>query len=310
MSKSSRLFEIMMYINKKRVFTVQEVSNEFGLSTRTVRRYLDDLSVMGLPLYSEQGRGGGYRVLQNDLAFPVLFTKDESLSLFFAFQSLVHMNDLPFQAEVKTSLHKLYHQLNPEAKKKVDAIENHVRFYSPTRNVRSPFLEDLLDSSLKKERIRITYRSKDRDKTYVVFPMGIFAQDGLWYVPVYAYEKEKIILLRADRILKLESAGKNEEINMNLNDFFAYTPAHNVTTLRAFLTNEGARQCSGHPLFQDNLNRVDEETWILEMEGDEQELLYSAPFFYRLGKDAKVKEPQSLIERITSHARELLNHYQ
>lgn len=310
MSKTSRLFEIMMYINKKRIFTVQEVADEFDLSSRTVKRYMDDLSVMGLPLYSEQGRGGGYRILDHNWASPVLFTKAESVSLFFAFQSLSHFSSLPFRAEVKNSLHKLYNHLTADAKAKVDSIENHVRFYSPNRNVETPFLEDILDCSIKKERIRIDYQSKGRDKTYEVFPLGIFAQDGLWYVPSFSYEKEKIILLRADRILSIESVSVDRDRNMDLKDFFAYTPQYNQTTLRVFLSKEGARQCSGNAVFQNHVKKVDEETWILEMEGPIEELLFQAPFFFRLGKDAKVVKPQALIDHLTSHAKEILSHYE
>ena len=54
MAKSRRLVDMLMFINTKRTFTAKELAEEFGLSVRTVQRYLLDLSELGLPLYSEK----------------------------------------------------------------------------------------------------------------------------------------------------------------------------------------------------------------------------------------------------------------
>ncbi|WP_423220731.1 helix-turn-helix transcriptional regulator [Bacillus paralicheniformis] len=62
-AKSRRLIELMMKLNSKKRYTVQELADEFGVSYRTMWRYLQELSAMGLPLYSESGMHGGYQVL-------------------------------------------------------------------------------------------------------------------------------------------------------------------------------------------------------------------------------------------------------
>ncbi|RBN36104.1 DNA-binding transcriptional regulator, partial [Priestia megaterium] len=43
MAKSRRLVDMLMFINTKRTFTAKELAEEFGLSVRTVQRYLLDL---------------------------------------------------------------------------------------------------------------------------------------------------------------------------------------------------------------------------------------------------------------------------
>lgn len=62
-AKSRRLIELMIKLNSKKRYTVQELADEFGVSYRTMWRYLQELSAMGLPLYSESGMHGGYQVL-------------------------------------------------------------------------------------------------------------------------------------------------------------------------------------------------------------------------------------------------------
>lgn len=85
MSKAKRLLDILMFANAKRKFTAQEIADEFKISIRTVHRYILDLSDMGLPIYAEQGRNGGYTVLSNRLLPPILFTEEEAVSIFLLF---------------------------------------------------------------------------------------------------------------------------------------------------------------------------------------------------------------------------------
>ncbi|GIO66798.1 hypothetical protein J21TS3_16190 [Paenibacillus cookii] len=44
MSKSKRLMELMMAVNRKRSFTVKELASEFNVSPRTILRDLQELS--------------------------------------------------------------------------------------------------------------------------------------------------------------------------------------------------------------------------------------------------------------------------
>jgi len=63
MTKTHRLIELMVRVYERRQFTVDEMAAEFGVSYRTMHRYLQELSGMGVPLYSEAGKHGGYSVL-------------------------------------------------------------------------------------------------------------------------------------------------------------------------------------------------------------------------------------------------------
>ncbi|MBR2565332.1 MAG: HTH domain-containing protein [Paenibacillus sp.] len=63
MTKTERLIELMMRVYEKPRFTAEEMAAEFGVSYRTMLRYLHELSGMGVPLYAEPGRSGGYSLL-------------------------------------------------------------------------------------------------------------------------------------------------------------------------------------------------------------------------------------------------------
>ena len=51
MSKSKRLIDLMMTVNRMRKFTVRELADQFGVSSRTILRDLQELSELGSPLF-------------------------------------------------------------------------------------------------------------------------------------------------------------------------------------------------------------------------------------------------------------------
>lgn len=120
---------------------------------------------MGLPIYAEQGRNGGYKVLTNRVIPPILFTEEEAVSIFFAFQSLSYYRDLPFNTEINSVTHKLYSSLQNEAKAKVDKIRSYIAFWNPKRTIETPLLNEVLTAAIENKNLHFQYESKSGIKT-------------------------------------------------------------------------------------------------------------------------------------------------
>lgn len=74
--KFSILLDVMMDILQKRKVTAAELAEKYETSTRTIYRYVDELS-FSLPVYIKRGRGGGICISDN-YRLPVGFlTKEE-----------------------------------------------------------------------------------------------------------------------------------------------------------------------------------------------------------------------------------------
>lgn len=58
--KTQRLFQIIYILLNKESVTAQELSEKFEVSIRTIYRDIDTLSTAGIPIYTTQGKGGGY----------------------------------------------------------------------------------------------------------------------------------------------------------------------------------------------------------------------------------------------------------
>ena len=86
--KIERLLEIIIILLNKGTTTAKELADRFGVSTRTIYRDLDVLSAAGVPVFTNQGNGGGISLLEDYALNKTLISEHESESLLFALKTL------------------------------------------------------------------------------------------------------------------------------------------------------------------------------------------------------------------------------
>ncbi|GGA01679.1 DNA-binding transcriptional regulator [Paenibacillus marchantiophytorum] len=306
MNKTQRLIQLMMAVNERMQFTTKEMADEFGVSERTMHRYLQELSELGMPLYTEFGPHGGFRLLKKRMLPPILFSEQEAVAMFFAFQSLQFYGALPFSAESVTALNKFYHYLPSDTKARINALKDRVSFWTPSRTQSSPYLEQLLDAAIAEQPLLITYTSKDGDKQRVLQPIGIYSSNGFWYFPSYCFQKEAILLFRADRIRDLEQAGAEYLPK----DFQHYTLGDWLKTgheankeaatlpLKVRFSPEGVRAYERSNGPDEHLERRKDGSGYLATQIHPSNLGYFSNYYLSLGKEAVVEEPPAMVQWI------------
>jgi len=63
--KEYYIFSIFLFLSKNKSTTAKEIASRFNISTRSVYRYIDILSLLGFPITTKQGKGGGVQVVGN-----------------------------------------------------------------------------------------------------------------------------------------------------------------------------------------------------------------------------------------------------
>src|SRR6476469_10950632 len=99
--RADRLVAILLLLQSRGQVTAAEVAAELEVSERTARRDLDALGVAGLPIYSRQGRNGGWQLLGGGRTDLSGLTAAEARALFLV------AGPASAPPEVRTALRKL-----------------------------------------------------------------------------------------------------------------------------------------------------------------------------------------------------------
>jgi len=304
MNKSKRLLELMMTVNRKRKFTVRELAEEFGVSSRTILRDLQELSELGVPLYSEVGPHGGYQVLRERILPPIAFTEDEAVALFFASHALRHYSSLPFEAESASALNKFYNCMSGDVRDVIDQMKNRVDFVTPARQAEAPHLSILLDGAIHQKVLRIEYESREGISSREIQPVGIYASSGLWYCPAYCFRQGDIRVFRCDRIISAAceaSVSRPVDLsNIHLGNRAEFNKAEQQGFIPVYaeLGRTAVQSCEAELWSEPRLHiRKDGSGW-LEGSISPGDLPYFARFFIGLGKDVILKNSPELLEHM------------
>jgi len=315
MPKSKRLMEMMMVVNQKRQFTVKELAHEFGISQRTALRDLQELSELGVPLYSEVGPHGGYRVLKERILPPIAFTEEEAIAIFFATHALRHYTSLPFETESSSALGKFYYYMPEDVRARIDQMKSRVDIVTPMREVGSPFLAQLLDAAVHQKVLRMDYESRSGRSEREVQPIGIYTKNGFWYCSAYTFSHQSIRVYRCDRIhavfpSSIEPLEALRSLNLDTIDLQCTQDlAEPKMDLVAELSQDGVELCEAEIWSAPYVRKRQDGTGSMEGEIPRSEIPYLAKFFIGLGRDAHVQRPQELVDRIQQMLNALVDQY-
>jgi predicted DNA-binding transcriptional regulator YafY len=290
-----------MMINAKKSFTIQELADEFGLSGRTIARDLQELSALGIPIYSVQGRGGGYKLLRERLLPPISFTESEAVAMFFACQSLEYFGSLPFGEGADSALHKFYHYLPADSKEQIDRLKNRVMLWSPYRAMSPEILQTLLQSVMIRSVVTIEYRSESGVSERNIQPIGLYTSSGYWYCPAYCFLREEVRQFRADRIVSAaldESVPWREDIHrMTLQN----KPAkHHLeqTVLQLEMTPKGVWELESNPRFAPYIQRNEKGGGTAAVRIAAEDLTFYVDLIWKLGSDIRIVGPTEAVAYI------------
>lgn len=312
MHKAQRLIQLIMLVNERKRFTIQELADECGVSRRTMIRDLMELGELGVPLYSETGSKGGYRVLREKQLPPISFTENEAIALFFACQSLRNYNSLPFDNEVKSALHKFFYYLSSELKQKIERLQQRLVFWIPPHEMEVPFLKELLEAALDQRIITIKYETA-AIRSRMIQPLGLYTMNGLWYCQSYCFlaqdyrvfrvDRVKEISLDADQSLQLDFAEERiESWIMRMDDT-------DTVELEVDLTPEGVRRCRSDLWLSRSIVPREDGSGTVHAKISASYTNWAAHYFIGFGVEAIVKHPLALRERMKHILKEMLDYY-
>jgi predicted DNA-binding transcriptional regulator YafY len=200
---------ILLLLQARGQVTAAEVADELEISERTARRDLEALGVAGLPIYSQQGRNGGWRLAGGGRTDLSGLTAGEARALFL----LAGPSPASATPQVRSALRKLVRALPEPLRAGAQAAsaavvvdpggwDDHVRPRPAPR-----FLDAVQRSVVEGEQIVLGYVARNREPTSrVIHPLGLAAKGSTWYL--VADTDAGLRTFRVDRITSVGSTGR------------------------------------------------------------------------------------------------------
>ena len=215
LTPTARLLEFLELLQAKPLITGREIADQLEIDPRTVRRYVEALQNLGIPVEGQRGVGGGYRIRPGYRLPPLMLTDDEAVAVALGVQAAGRLGLSGSEDAVEGALAKIHRVLPDGLRRRVEALESTLDFTArPTRS--APVTGDtvlvLAEAIRRRRRIRVTYRAFSGDETRrELSPHGLVVHSGRWYLAAYDHLRDDLRTFRVDRMLRLRVTGETAD---------------------------------------------------------------------------------------------------
>ena len=193
-----RLIQIVFLLLRHENITAKQLAEELCVSTRTIYRDINILSVAGIPITSQKGFGGGLSLLQGFSLDKSYFTQEEQNNIVQALQILKSSN----YPDADKSLNKVAglfsHNLQAEW------LEIDFSYWGSPEKERNN-ITALERAIINKYVITFTYFNAELTVTHqTVEPLKLVFKSHSWYLVAYSENKKDIRTFKMSRIRELQ----------------------------------------------------------------------------------------------------------
>ena len=107
MNRFDRMLGLLLLLRSGKPMAANALAQKFEVSRRTIYRDLDTLSELGVPVYAERGREGGFQLLDGYFLPPLMFSTGEAVSLILGLALWRSLHARPFIADLESAERKL-----------------------------------------------------------------------------------------------------------------------------------------------------------------------------------------------------------
>ncbi|MFJ6914587.1 WYL domain-containing protein [Streptomyces sp. NPDC101133] len=199
----SRVLTLLELLQAGGVRTVAELADRLGVGERTVRRYVDHLVDLDVPVESVRGRYGGYRLAPGHRMPPLMLTDDEALAVLLG---LVAGRRTGITAAAgtagETAAAKVRRVLPERLRRRLDAVLDSLTFTTEAAGSAAPpaaVLLPIADAVRHHRPVSVRYTGgSGRGGERTLYPYGLVAHGGRWYVT------GRDLSVAADRTFRLD----------------------------------------------------------------------------------------------------------
>jgi predicted DNA-binding transcriptional regulator YafY len=201
---ATRVLALLETLQDRGLVTAEELAERLGTDTRTVRRYVTALREMDIPVRTERGRYGGYRLARGYRLPPLMLGDDEAVAVAVALAAAGDTEDPAEPSPAARALVKLNRVLPSALRERVNALVAGTSVVADRRPSVQPEPEVALTLAAAvraRRRVRLDHRGLARD----VDPYGLVVHRRRWYLVGHDHLRGEVRTYRVDRV---ERAGE------------------------------------------------------------------------------------------------------
>ena len=204
---TSRVLTVLELLQSRPSISGPELAARLEMDVRTVRRYINHLQDIGIPIEATIGRNGGYRLRPGFKLPPLMFTEEEATAVMLGLLSSTWLEIEQSPTAIEGALAKVSRVLPLRARERLQAISSHLVIFPHHQQSRpdASLLIDLSEAIHDSQRVAIDYRSSHNESTHRnVEPYGMNGWRGHWYLVGYCCLRQDYRVFRLDHIQKAQ----------------------------------------------------------------------------------------------------------
>jgi predicted DNA-binding transcriptional regulator YafY len=207
--RAERLVALLFTLQSRRSATIAELAAALEVSERTMLRDVAALQAAGVPLWTEQGRGGGVRLVDGWRTRLDGLTSREAVAI-FAMGVPRALTELGLGTAVSAAHAKVSATLPAPLREQAQHLAQRFHLDAPAWFSRADDAEHLADVARavwEQHRCLVTYRRGDTTVDRRLDPLGLVLKAGVWYL-VAGVDGETTRTYRVSRIQAVEDTGE------------------------------------------------------------------------------------------------------
>lgn len=204
---STRLLSILDLLRAHGQMKATDLAAQLEVDVRTVRRYISMLQDMGMPVETERGRHGGYRLRPGYKLPPLVLAEGEVLTLTLGLLVAQRMGFTHGTEPIDVTVAKLDRVVPSALREAMETVNEALitRLPLPYVPVDSNTVLTLSTAVYQQRRVSLRYTSRSgRETERLLDPYGVVYTIGLWYVAGYCHLRQDLRTFRVDRITGVE----------------------------------------------------------------------------------------------------------
>lgn len=202
---TTRVLAVLELLQSHRSLTGAALSERLEIDRRSVRRYIAMLQDMGIPIETQRGPHGGYRLRPGFKLPPLMFTEDEALAITLGLLATRRFGLTADALGIEGALAKIDRALPVASRERMQAVQETLAFL-PERSPEPPDSGIVLDLSAairQSRQVWMRYRNwSGEESERICDPYGLVYHGGRCYLVGWCHVRADVRVFRADRVLR------------------------------------------------------------------------------------------------------------